>query len=144
MARDCPTGKGKGGKGKDPKGKAKGKGKDQPAGSAGGKAAGKGKVDSEGRPLRCVHHWFGLCRNHPLGKGQVCRFGPHVGQPRDDEKLRPQFLKMEELYGKWEPGKFKYPPTPAAAARKAKKEAGAAEAPAGGSDVATPGGSPRR
>ena len=75
----------------------------------------KGKVDSEGRPLRCVHHWFAQCRNHPLTDDAKCRFGPHVGHPREDEKLRPEFLRMEGLHGKWEKNKFSYKVNAAAA-----------------------------
>ena len=80
----------------NPKNKVKGKGK------------GKGKTDAEGRPLRCVHFWFAQCKSHPLKDGESCRFGPHVGNPREDEKLRPEFKKMEAIYGTWARNKFKY------------------------------------
>jgi len=78
---------------------------------------------------------------HPLAAGKKCRFGPHVGTPREDEKLRPEFLKMEAKHGKWEKGRFKYEPTPAAAAKAAKKAA--AGAAAAGGDASTPAPSPR-
>ena len=134
------------GKGKDPKGKGKGdKGQGSPGapGPAGAKSQGKGKgkVNSEGRPLRCVHHWFGQCKNHPLKDGETCRFGPHVPNPREDEKLRPQFLKMESIHGKWEKGKFNYP-KPSAAAKKAAKAGGPA-ADGNAVETATPAASPR-
>ena len=128
----------KGGK-KRGKGGKDGKGKDQgPAhGTDAKKGAGKGKTDSEGRELRCVHHWFAQCRSHPLAPGATCRFGPHVTHPRDDEKLRPEFLKMEAKHGKWESGKFKYEATPAATP--AADAAGTAVE----GDVSTPAPSPR-
>ena len=145
-----PPGGGKkgAGKGKDPKGKGKGgKGQGSPGtpGPAGAKAAGKGKgkVDSEGRELRCVHHWFGLCKSHPLKDGEKCRFGPHVPNPREDEKQRPQFLKMESIHGKWEKGKFNYPKPSAAAKKAAKAAAGGAAAGAAAVDNKTPDASPR-
>ena len=66
--------------------------------------------------------------------GEKCKFGPHVPNPREDEKQRPQFLKMEGIHGKWDKGKFNYP-KPVAAAKKAAKDA----APAGqAADTATP------
>ena len=102
---------------------------------------GKGKVDSEGRELRCVHHWFGQCKSHPLKEGEKCRFGPHVPNPREDERQRPQFLKMEQIHGKWGKGKFHYP-KPVAAAKKAGK-AGAAAADGNKVDPVTPATSPR-
>ena len=82
-----------------------------------------------------MHFWFGLCKNHPLKDGETCKYGPHVGNPREDEKERPQFKKMEGIHGTWERGKFKYP-TNVAAAKKSDK-AGA------GGDATTPIGSPR-
>ena len=103
-------GKDKGkGKGKD---KGKGKGKDNPNAPKKGFAA-------DGTPLRCVWHWFGKCKSHPLKPGDTCRFGPHVPEPSKSEKERPAFKKCEELHGAWEPGKFKYPTAAAAAAKKA-------------------------
>ena len=71
--------------------------------------------------------------------GEKCRVGPHVPNPREDEKLRPQFKKMEELHGPWERGKFKYPTTAVAAAKKKEGE-GAGK----GVDDATPPASPRK
>ena len=116
----------------------KGKGKGQDAYTEKGKGKGKGKTYSQGRPLRCVHFWFGLCKSHPLKPGETCKFGPHVANPRDDEKERPQFKKMEAIHGPWEKGKFKYPST-AAAAKKPDEEDPGSEV---GAET-TPTGSPR-
>ena len=108
------TGRGRG------RGKGKGKGKE---GRGRGNAAentnqnqGKKGYAADGTQLRCVWHWFGKCRSHPLKDGQTCRFGPHVPEPNKAERERPAFKKCEELHGAWQSGKFKYP-APAAAAK---------------------------
>ncbi len=103
---------------KDRKGKDKGRGKGKakggdaagakPGGGAGGADDAEPKVDAEGRPLRCMWHWFGCCKSHPLPAGGSCIIGEHVTVPRSDVKLRPAFKRMESLKGAWAPGKFRY------------------------------------
>ena len=56
-----------------------------------------------------------------------------MGNPREDEKERPYFKKMEGLHGKWERGKFKHASTIAAAKKKAE----------GGEDKTGDGGKPQ-
>ena len=126
--------KDKKGKGKDDKGNGNGDAKKNDG------KGGKKHVDSEGRPLRCVNFWFGCCKNHPLKEGEKCQYGDHVGNPREEEKQRPYFKKMEAIHGPWERGKFKHASTIAAAKKKA--EAGGDKAGNGGQNP-TPVVSPR-
>ena len=65
----------------------------------------------------------------------------HVGNPREDEKERPEFKKMEAKYGEWKPGAFKHASSIAAA--KKKKEEAAPTVGAGG-EPHTPTQSPRK
>ena len=67
--------------------------------------------------MRCVWHWFGKCRNHPLKDGAKCQFGVHCTVPREDERLRREFVRMEALHGAWKPGAFKYEGAAAAPAK---------------------------
>ena len=123
------AGKGKdGGKGGDKDGSKGGKG-----GKAGGKGAGgapsgdagKTYTDTEGRPMRCVWHWFAKCKNRPLKNGAKFQFGEHCSVPREDEKLRKEFTRMEGLHGTWMPGLFKYASLAAPAAQLAQGDKGA-------------------
>ena len=111
-----------GGRGKGEKGKGRGKG-DKGRGKAANnadKGQSKKGYAADGTQLRCVWHWFGKCKSHPLQSGQVCKFGPHVPEPSKAERDRPAFKKCEELHGAWATGKFKYPT--AAAAKKAETD----------------------
>ena len=52
----------------------------------------------------------GKCKHGAvLSKGVKCDYGVHRKAPRDEDKERPFFKRLEEKHGQWASGKFHYP-----------------------------------
>ena len=100
----------KGGKGpKDNKG-----GKAGAASPTGGSSGQGGKTYDPTRS--CLENFFSKCKHGAvLGKGVKCEYGTHRKTPRDEDRERPFFKRLEGKYGSWESGKFRYPTDSAAA-----------------------------